>query len=76
LVDNGLVEHRLGWIFVASSTLFFLFFVMVAAGVVGVMGNDWLAGSGRAGHGGEKLFNFSHMLLHLFVGIFISHEKF
>jgi hypothetical protein len=55
LVDNGLVEHRLGWIFVASSTLFFLFFVMVAAGGVGVMGNDWLAG---VGHGEEKLSIF------------------
>jgi len=55
LVDNGLVECQLGWIFVASATLFFLFFVMVAAGGVGVMGNDWLAGEG---HGGEKLSIF------------------
>jgi hypothetical protein len=52
LVDSGLVERRLGWIFVALTTLFFLFVVMVAAGGVCVMGNDWLA---RVGHGGEKL---------------------
>jgi hypothetical protein len=55
LVDSGLVERRLGWIFVASTTFFFLFFVMLAAGGVGIMGNDWLAG---AGHGGEKLSIF------------------
>jgi hypothetical protein len=55
LVDSGLVERRLGWIFVASATLFFLFFVMVAADGIGVMGNNWLAG---AGHGGEKLSIF------------------
>jgi hypothetical protein len=73
LVDSGLVERRLGWIFVASATFFFLFFVMLAAGGVGIMGNDWLAG---AGHGGEKLSIFSHMLFYFFVGFFIPHEKF
>jgi hypothetical protein len=55
LVDSGLIERRLGWIFIASATLFFLFFVMVAVGGVGFMGNDWLAG---AGYGGEKLSIF------------------
>jgi hypothetical protein len=38
--------------FVASTTLFFLFFVTVAAGEVGVMGKDWLGGEV---HGGEEL---------------------
>jgi hypothetical protein len=55
LVDGGLVERQLGWIFVASATLFFLIFVMVSAGGVSAMGNDWLAG---AWHGGEKLSIF------------------
>jgi hypothetical protein len=50
-----MVERRLGWIFVASATLFFLFFVMVVAVGVSVMGNDWIAGEG---HGGEKLSIF------------------
>jgi hypothetical protein len=36
--------------------LFSSFFVMVAAGGVRVMGNDWLAGA--AGHDGEKLSIF------------------
>jgi hypothetical protein len=51
-VDGGLVGHRCGWIFVALTALFFLFFVTVAAGEVGVMGGAWLAGEVR---GGEKL---------------------
>lgn len=51
-INSGLVERRCGWIFVASTTLFFLFFVMVAAGGVGVMGGAWLAGEVL---GGEKL---------------------
>jgi hypothetical protein len=38
LVDDGLVGHRCGWIFVASTTRFFLFFVTVVAGEIGVMG--------------------------------------
>jgi heme/copper-type cytochrome/quinol oxidase subunit 3 len=52
-VDGGLVGRRCGWIFIASTTLFFLFFfVTVAAGEVGVMCEAWLAGEVR---GGEKL---------------------
>jgi hypothetical protein len=46
------VGCRCGWIFVASTALFFLFFVKVAAGEVGVMCEAWLAGEVR---GGEKL---------------------
>jgi hypothetical protein len=51
-VDGGLVGRRCGWIFVASTALFFLFFVTVAAGEVGVMCEAWLA---REVRGGEKL---------------------
>jgi hypothetical protein len=47
-VDGALMGRRCGWIFVASITLFFLFFVTVVAGGVGVMGGDWLAGEGRS----------------------------
>lgn len=35
--------------FVASTALFFLFFVTVAAGEVVVMGKDWLGGEVRGG---------------------------
>jgi hypothetical protein len=52
LDDGGLVGRRCGWIFVASTALFFLFFVTMTAGEVGVMGGAWLAGAVR---GGEKL---------------------
>jgi len=51
-IDGGLVERRCGWIFVTPTALFFLFFVMVAAGGVGVKGRAWLVGEVR---GGEKL---------------------
>jgi hypothetical protein len=51
-VDGGLVGRRCGWIFVASTALFFLFFVTMAAGEVGVMCEAWLTGEVR---GGEKL---------------------
>jgi hypothetical protein len=54
-VDGGLVGRRCGWIFVALTALFFLFFVTVAAGEVGVMCEAWLAGEVR---GGEKLSIF------------------
>jgi hypothetical protein len=37
--------------FGSSTALFFLFFVTVAIGGVGVMGNDWLAGEGLDGEG-------------------------
>jgi hypothetical protein len=50
-----LVGCQRGWIFVASTTLFFLFFVTVATGEVGVMGKDWLAGKWRDG---DKLLIF------------------
>jgi hypothetical protein len=37
-VNGGLAGHRRRWIFVASTALFFHFFVTVAVGGVGVMG--------------------------------------
>jgi hypothetical protein len=67
-VSGGLVGCRHGWIFVASTILFF-FIVTVAASGVGV---DWLAGEGS---GGDKLLIFFHML-HLFREFFISSEEF
>jgi len=50
LVDGCLVGRRCGWIFVASTALFFLFFVMAVADDVGVMSKDWLVGEGRGGN--------------------------
>jgi len=51
-VNGGLVGHWCGWIFVASTALFFLFFLTEATSEVGVMGKDWLAGEVQ---GGEEL---------------------
>jgi hypothetical protein len=51
-IDGGSVERWCGWIFVTSTALFFLFFVTVVAGGVGVRGGAWLAEELR---GGEKL---------------------
>jgi hypothetical protein len=65
-IDGGLVERRCGWIFVAPTTLFFLFFVMVAAGGVGVMGGAWW----------RKAFNCFPDLLHPFARFFFVREEF
>jgi hypothetical protein len=45
LINNGFVGGRLGWIFVASATLFFLL-TMAASGVDIMAGKDWLVGGG------------------------------
>ncbi len=47
LIDNGFVQCWRGWIFVASTVLFIVFILTVAAIGVGIMGNDWLAGEGH-----------------------------
>jgi hypothetical protein len=39
----------------------------------GVMGEDWLTG---AEHGGEKAFNYFHLLLHLLGEFFILCHEF
>jgi hypothetical protein len=62
-VDGGLVGCRCGWIFVASNALFFLFFVTVAAGEVGVMCEAWLAGEVCAGEKLSILFLISSIRL-------------
>jgi hypothetical protein len=69
LVDGGFVGRRCGWIFIAS-TAFFFFFVMVAAGEVGVIGKDWLAGEG---HGADKLLIF--LMYSLFLLNFSFHVR-